>query len=131
MIVRTLHETIGTDRDVDTRSWNSRRLLLRRDGVAFGLHDTVIRAGAQIDMCYRHHVEAVYCVAGTGSVQVLPDGPLHSIEDGTLYTLDNHEPHRLRASTDLRMICVFSPPLMGDEVHDASGAYPLPGHAAK
>lgn len=124
MIVRSLRDAVGTDRDVDTPWWNSRRLLLHRDGVAFGLHDTLVRAGAELTMCYRHHVEAVYCVGGSGSVQALPDGPVHRIEDGTLYTLDGHERHLLRAETDMRMVCVFSPPLSGDEVHDASGAYP-------
>jgi L-ectoine synthase len=41
------------------------------------------------------------------------------------YTLDGHEKHWLRAHTDLRMICVFNPPLVGAEVHDEEGVYPL------
>jgi L-ectoine synthase len=29
----------------------------------------------------------------------------------------------LRATTDIRLICAFNPPLSGGEVHDADGAY--------
>ncbi len=39
--------------------------------------------------------------------------------------LDGHERHRVTAETDLRMICVFTPPVTGEEVHDENGAYPL------
>ena len=44
---------------------------------------------------------------------------------GTLYILDRHDRHILRAETDLRMVCVFTPPLTGNEVHDENGVYPL------
>jgi L-ectoine synthase len=40
--------------------------------------------------------------------------------------LDHHEAHILRATTDLRIICVFTPALTGQEKHDASGSYPAP-----
>jgi L-ectoine synthase len=39
--------------------------------------------------------------------------------------LDQHDEHALRAETDMRRVCVFSPPLIGREVHDATGAYAL------
>jgi len=31
----------------------------------------------------------------------------------------------VRAKTDLRMACVFNPPVTGREVHDEHGVYPL------
>ncbi len=76
-------------------------------------------------MCYRNHVEAVYCIAGNGTLETLATGEIHVIEPGTVYALDQHDEHILRAETELRMVCVFNPPLLGTEVHDASGAYPL------
>lgn len=124
MIVRTLDEICGTERDVSAETWRSRRLLLARDGTRFSLHDTLLHAGTETEMCYRHHVEAVYCVAGEGEIQVLPDGPTWPIAPGTMYALDGHEHHVLRARTELRMICVFDPPVTGREVHQADGAYP-------
>lgn len=124
MIVRTLDETKGTSRDVSAPTWRSRRLLLARDGMGFSLHDTILHAGTETEMCYLHHVEAVYCVGGEGELQVLPDGPSWPISPGTMYALDGHERHVLRARSELRMVCVFNPPVTGAEVHGADGAYP-------
>jgi L-ectoine synthase len=75
-------------------------------------------------MCYLHHVEAVYCIGGEGEIQVLPDGPTWQIAPGTMYALDGHEHHVLRAKTQLRRVCVFDPPVTGNEVHGPDGAYP-------
>src|SRR4029077_13660508 len=45
MIVRTLEEVIGTDRDVHGPGWNSRRLLLASDGMGYAGTDTIVEAG--------------------------------------------------------------------------------------
>lgn len=126
MIVRRLDEIVGTEREVSDETWTSRRLLLAGDGMGFSMHDTIIHAGTETVMWYRHHVEAVYCVAGHGEIQLLPDGPIHAIEPGVLYALDGHERHALRAKEDLRLVCVFNPPVTGREVHGPDGAYPPP-----
>jgi len=76
-------------------------------------------------MWYKHHVEAVYCVGGEGELEDLETGEVHQITDGTMYALNSNERHRLSARTDMRMVCVFSPPLTGQEVHDEEGVYPL------
>ncbi len=125
MIVRTLADVRGTDREVTAQTWTSRRLFLRHEGMGFSLHDTLIHAGTETRMCYRNHLEAVYCVAGKGSIEVVATGERFPIADGTAYALDKHDEHILRADTELRMVCVFNPPLSGREVHDATGAYPL------
>lgn len=125
MIVRTLEGVIGTEREVVTPNWTSRRLLLRRENMGFSLHDTVIKPGTETHMQYRNHLEAVYCVEGEGEVETVSDGKVHPISDGTVYALDQHDEHILRARTRMRMVCVFNPPVSGDEVHDETGAYPL------
>jgi L-ectoine synthase len=125
VIVRTLDEVRGSDREVRARTWVSRRLLLRHEGMGFSLHDTTIHAGTETRMCYRNHLEAVYCVGGRGSIEVVATGEVFPIADGTVYALDRHDEHILRAETELRMVCVFNPPLTGREVHDETGAYPL------
>jgi L-ectoine synthase len=130
MIVRRLQEIESTDRDVRAETFASRRFLLKKDGMGFSFHDTILYAGMETFMWYRDHVEAVYCVEGEGELRVLPDGPTYSIRPGTMYALEGHERHSLRAKTNLRMICVFNPPLTGQEVHDAEGAYPLVEEAA-
>jgi L-ectoine synthase len=130
MIVRKLEEVLDTDREVDTPNWTSRRLLLRQDGMGFSLHDTLIQPGTETPMWYRHHLEAVYCIEGQGEVVTEGDGRVHPIEAGTVYALDEHDKHTLRAHTRMRMVCVFNPPVSGDEVHDESGVYPLPEEGA-
>lgn len=125
MIIRRLNELAGTERDVQDENWSSRRLLLKQDGMGFSMHDTILHAGTETPMWYRNHVEAVYCIRGKGELLDLEDGAAHPIEPGTLYALNDHDKHVLRANTELRMICVFNPPLHGPETHDEDGAYPL------
>jgi L-ectoine synthase len=126
MIVKHLSDIIGTEDDVDTPNWNARRLLLRKDGMGFSLHDTIIKPGTETLICYKNHVEAVYCIEGEGEIEVMGGEPkTYPIRPGMMYALDGHEKHLLRARSQLRMVCVFNPPLTGREVHDKDGVYPL------
>jgi L-ectoine synthase len=125
MIIRKLEDMVGTERDVAAPTWNSRRFILANDGVGFSLHDTILRAGTSTHMWYKHHIEAVYCIAGRGSLKDVATGAVHEIGPGTMYLLDQHDEHVLTAETDLQMVCVFNPPCTGQEVHDAEGVYPL------
>ena len=127
MIVRKLNNIKGTEYEVtpENGNWTSHRLLLKKDGMGFSMHDTLIRAGTETHIWYKNHLEAVYCVAGSGTIEDLEAGIIHDIEDGTIYALDQHDRHIVRAKTDMRLICVFNPPLTGQEVHDKDGAYPL------
>jgi L-ectoine synthase len=123
MIVRKLQDILGTPRDVQAETWCSRRLLLEEDGMGFSMHHTVIYAGTETHIWYQNHLEGVYCVQGTGSVELIPSGETFRIEPGTLYALNKHDNHMLRAETDLHLICSFNPPLVGTEVHDENGVY--------
>jgi len=125
MIVRKLQDIIGTERDVKTDTWCSRRLLLRDDGMGFSMHETTIYAGTETHIWYKNHLEAVYCVEGKGEVELIPSGEIIPITPGTLYALNEHDRHWLRAApdSDLRLVCTFNPPVVGNEVHDAEGVY--------
>lgn len=125
MIVRKLSDLSGTDRETQAPTWSSRRFLLAEDGMGFSLHDTVIHAGTRTEMHYQHHLEAVYCVAGRGRLQDLTNNTEYVIEAGTMYALDGNERHVLTAEEEMRMVCVFNPPLVGPETHDENGVYPL------
>lgn len=125
MIVKHLEDILGTEDEVKGGNWTSRRLLLRKDGMGFSLHDTIIHAGTETYIWYKNHVEAVYCIEGEGEIETIPDGTVYPIRPGTLYALDGHEKHYLRSKKDMRMICVFNPPVTGQEVHDEDGTYPL------
>lgn len=124
MIVKHLNNLVGTLDDVDTETWNSRRLLLAKDKMGFSLNDTLIKEGTETLIWYKNHVEAVYCIEGEGEIEVI-GGETYPITPGMMYALDGYEKHYLRARSQMRMICVFNPPLTGREVHDEEGTYPL------
>ncbi len=123
-IVR-LADLEGTDREVRAETWTSRRFVLADDAVGFSFHDTILHAGTRTEMWYRNHIESVYCIEGEGLLTNRETGEVHPISPGTLYLLDNHDRHVLEATTPLRMMCVFNPPLTGEETHQEDGSYPL------
>ncbi len=124
MLVRSLEEILGTDRDVEGGNWNSRRLLLAGDGMGFSLHDTILRAGTTTPIHYQNHLEAVYCIEGHATVELVPSGEKFEIKPGTVYALNLNDKHLLTAHVDTRMVCVFNPAVVGNEVHDENGVYP-------
>ncbi|MGW7463782.1 ectoine synthase [Streptomyces xantholiticus] len=126
MIVKNLDDITGSDQDVRTTQWRSRRLLLAGDGLGYSLHDTIAYAGAEYTLEYLHHLESVYCIAGTGEIEDHATGRVHPLREGSLYVLNEHDRHTLRASTEMRFLCVFTPAVTGAEVHDVNGAYPRP-----
>lgn len=127
MIVRQLQDAEQTSRRIVSPdgNWESTRMLLKGDNMGFSFHITTIYAGADFRMHYQNHLESVYCMSGTGEVETLADGKKYPISPGTLYVLDKHDQHILRAFTEMKMACVFNPPLNGSEVHNAEGAYEL------
>jgi L-ectoine synthase len=127
MIVRTLQDAAESGRKIVSPQgeWDSIRLLLNDDGMGFSFHITTIYRGADFRMHYQNHLESVYCISGRGEVETLDDGKVYPIEPGTVYILDQHDRHILRAFEEMKMACVFNPPLNGKEVHNAEGAYEL------
>ena len=117
MLVRKLPQ-------VKTVEWGngvSRRFLLKEDRVGYSLTDTIVWAGTSSCLQYVDHVEACYCIEGSGWV-IEADGSAHRLEPGTMYALDEHDPHTLIADegVDLRLVCVFQPALEGHECHNLS-----------
>jgi L-ectoine synthase len=108
--------------DVKTVEWGnglSRRFLLEADGMGYTVTDTIVRQGTKSLIEYKNHLEACYCIEGSGSV-IEMDGTEHPIEVGTMYALDNRDPHYLLGgeNEDMRLVCMFTPALKGDESHD-------------
>jgi len=127
MIVRRLEEAERSDRRVVSENWESTRLLLKGDKMGFSFHVTTIYPGTETHIWYKNHQESVYCIEGEGEVETLDQngGKIYPIKPGTIYVLDQNDRHLLRAKTELKLACVFNPPLNGKEVHDENGIYPL------
>ena len=128
MILKTIDGIGGTKREIfaENGNWVSKRLLLKEDNMGFSFHETTIFAGTETLIWYKNHLEAVYCIEGEGEIESTEDGEVYSIKPGTMYALNEHDRHYLRAfDKDLKLICVFNPPLIGDEVHKKDGSYDL------
>lgn len=102
--------------------------MLAKDGMGFSLHDTLIKAGEDLHLWYKNHLEGVYCIEREGEIVTKKDGAIYPIREGTVYALNENDQHTLRANKDvpMRMVCVFTPPITGREVHDKDGSYSLP-----
>ncbi|CAO0829879.1 L-ectoine synthase OS=Streptomyces microflavus OX=1919 GN=ectC_2 PE=3 SV=1 [Streptomyces microflavus] len=93
MIVRSFKDIENTDRHVraSTGTWESKRIVLAREGVGFSLHETTVYAGTETSMWYANHIEAVLCVEGETELTNDETGEKHLITPGTMYLLDGHE----------------------------------------
>ncbi|WP_149141609.1 ectoine synthase [Gemmobacter caeruleus] len=117
MIINSLDTIQNTERDVAWGNGQSRRLLLAADNMGYSLTDTIIDEGTASLLEYRNHLEACYCIEGEGEVIDQTTGQTHKIVPGTMYALDKHEKHILKADKTMRLVCVFNPPLKGPEAH--------------
>lgn len=126
MIVRNLDELKASGRYAEKQGlWSSARYLLKDDGVGFTLTQTTVAAGQGLEMEYKNHIEANLVIEGEGVVTDLATGKKHALQPGSMYTLDKHDRHHMQAISDMRLVCVFTPALNGQETHDEEGSYPL------
>ena len=126
MIIQDKADLTGTARDASGDGWTSLRLLVRSHGMGFSMTETQVLPGAMLRLEYKNHVEACYCIGGMGMVREVASGKEHIISAGVLYAPDSHDPHEVHVPMGgdaLRLICVFSPALEGDEVHGPDGSY--------
>lgn len=122
MLIRTLEDLKGTGREVPWGNGLSRRFLLEDDARGLTITDTIVEAGSESSLCYESHAETCYCIEGEGELEV--EGVIYPLRPGTLYALDQGEAHVLRATTTLRLVCVFVPALVGSERHDLISGVP-------
>lgn len=102
----------------------SNRFLLEKDGMGFTLTKTIIPKGDWQFWHYKNHLEACYCVSGYGLLKSFNDPNCeYKITPDTVYVLDKHDAHFFKAESTVVLICVFNPPLVGNEVHQRDGSY--------
>lgn len=118
-------EELSDDRKIKFHSGTSNRLLVESDGMGFGLTKTVVAPGKKVFQHYKNHLESCYCVSGRAIITNAVTGEEHSIEPDVTYVLDKNDPHYFEAFEETVLICVFNPPLKGNEIHDAEGSYPV------
>ena len=127
MIIIRSEDVAGTARHVSGPGWDSKRMIVKGDGMGYSVHETTVTEGAESHLHYKNHLETNYCVSGEGEVVDVATGTTFQIRPGTIYALDQHDEHILRATKgDLHLVCVFNPPVVGTEIHNADGGYELP-----
>lgn len=115
---------LDAGRIVKYASGVSNRLLLESDGMGFTMTKTVVKPGIENFQHYRNHMESCYCVSGDATLTNTRTGEEFRIGADDTYILDKHDPHSFKAHVETVLICVFNPPLVGTETHDAEGSYP-------
>lgn len=124
-IIKT--EQLPDDRKVEFHAGVSNRLLLADDGMGYTLTKTIIQPSAgKLFQQYRHHLESCYCVSGRATLTDGETGEEFEIIPDVTYVLDKNDAHWFEAHEETVLICVFNPPLVGNEVHDEDGSYPIP-----
>ncbi|MWB77585.1 L-ectoine synthase [Pseudooceanicola sp. 216_PA32_1] len=128
MIVRDFDDLTKNEphRVVSAEKWTSVRMLLAEDNMNFSFHITFLEEGSEHTFHYKNHFESVYCMKGKGTITDLATGKTYDIKPGTMYALNEHDKHTLRAEEELVMACCFNPPVTGKEVHREDGSYAAP-----
>ena len=123
MFVKSVAElrAAGREKTVAGGSARSVRMLLAEDGIGVTLCDVTLAAGNRNELWYKHHWEANYILDGKGDVTDLTTGERWPLEPGTLYCVGPDDRHSMHAVTELHLLSVFCPALVGDEMHDADG----------
>ena len=126
MIVITSEEVANTKRHVFGPGWDSKRMIVKADGVGYSVHETRLVEGSVQHLQYKNHYETNYCYAGEGTVENVATGEVFPIKPGTIYALDQHDEHIVRAiNGDLHLVCIFNPPVIGTETHNDEHGYDL------
>jgi L-ectoine synthase len=118
VIVRSVEEILGTPRDVHGRGWKSRRIILAGDGLEYSVHETTLEPGQRLRFQYRNHRETVYCVDGEGTVEDMSDGRVIPLQPGVLYSAGIGDDHVVTTTSEMKLICIFTPALVGSEEAD-------------
>lgn len=76
--------------------------------MGFSLHSVEIKAGMEIVVGHKHHLEAVYCISGKMDVETLADGKKYKIKAETAYAMGDplsKELKRNRFAFFHQMVC--------------------------
>ena len=103
------------------------RYVNQAEGCGVTLSIPRVPGGSEAVLWYKNHVEANYVIEGEGTLEDMGTGESWEVAPGTLYVVGPKDRHRVTNRKDFYGISVFNPPLVGNETHDADGAYPASG----
>lgn len=103
----------------------SNRIITKSDNTGYSITKTIIPPNGKQFWWYKNHIESCYCVSGKGLLTNKITGEVFDITPDITYVLDKNDPHYFEAITEVVLICVFNPPLQGNEIHGEDGSYSL------
>ena len=103
--------------------FTSNRILVESDNMGYTLTKTVVHPGIKQFWHYKDHLESCYCIQGEGILTNAKTTEEFRIKPDMTYVLDNNDPHYFEALETVVLICVFNPPLVGNELHNDDGSY--------
>jgi len=121
--VKIINTVLTENRVVTFGGGVSYRILLEADGMGYTMTRTVIAPGKKNYWHYKKHLESCYCVSGEAVLTNAETGEEFKILPDMTYVLDQHDAHYFEAKVETVLICVFNPPLLGREIHNAEGSY--------
>ena len=74
MIIVRSQDIANTSRHVSGPGWDSKRMIVKSDGMGYSVHETRILEGTESHLHYKHHLETNYCIAGEGRGRRRGDG---------------------------------------------------------
>ena len=123
VIVRSIDDIVGTERDVFWGNGRSRRLLVKDDGLGFALCVTLGNPNTDSALQYRNHFESCYYISGSG--EYVWESGSHPIDTdksfSTVFIMDQNDAHRMVVRDESVCLSIFTPPIEGHEKHDLSG----------
>lgn len=124
MLIKHKDNLQGTKNVVKTAAYTSTRFLLREDNIGLTMTDIYLNPGIDAIYHYPHHLEIAYCLEGKAILENLEDGKVYEVTPGFIWATTK-ERFRFKVLGTIRLICVFNPALVGPEVADKDGTFPL------
>lgn len=132
MLVRTMAQIEAEGRVISISHGKATavRLLTKSDGLNFSISEARGSKAGVSTLWYKNHWEANYIRSGRATLEDCNSGQRWDLEPGVLYCVGPLDKHRIirEVDSDMRIISVFSPPIVGEETHDADGAYAASGN---
>ena len=123
MFVKRADEMRRAGKELVTFNGHARaiHMLTNADAVGFGVSDVRLAAGAEVIRWDKHHWQANHIISGSGQVTDITTGQTWALGPSMAYNVGPKDRHRLRADSDIHLLSVICPPLMGDAQHDEDG----------
>jgi L-ectoine synthase len=127
MLIRTMTQLEAEGRVIPISHGKASavRLLTKSDGLNFSISEARAQKAGHSDLWYKNHWEANYVRSGNATLEDRSTGERWDLYPGVLYCVGPGDRHRISRTedTNMRIISVFNPPIVGLETHDEDGAY--------